>query len=186
MSWLAYETCKTCERQIYDGSFSNTAEWLEFQIYDTAPHIRRRVRPSHTSDSRVGPVDAQEPDAFYGGPRSPVRQLSSPQSLIKYLMGGFVRDRRCLAQESAYICANAFEYVLLFSIVNQMFLGYFCPKKLFQIIKIDNFQGELTNISAKNEALVALYSPPRAVDASVLPNMSSGALACRWYAVVRF
>ena len=69
----------------------------------STPHIRRRVRLSHTSDSRVGPVDAQEPAAFYDGLKSPVRQLSSPQSPIKYVRGGFVRNRRCMAQESAYV-----------------------------------------------------------------------------------
>ena len=87
MSWLAYETCKTCGRQVYDGNISNTAECLEFQIFDTALHIRRRVRPSHTSDAGVGSVYAREPDAFYGYFRSPVRQLSARQFPVEYKRG---------------------------------------------------------------------------------------------------
>ena len=87
MSWLAYETCKTCGGQVYNGSISNTAKRLEFQSFDTAPHIRRRVRPSHTSDALVRSVDARGPDAFYGYLRSPVRQLSARQFPLDYLRG---------------------------------------------------------------------------------------------------
>ena len=43
--------------------------------------------------------------------------------------------------------------MLLFSKLNKIFLGYFDPEKIFQIIEINNFQGDLTDISAKKEAL---------------------------------
>ena len=42
--------------------------------------------------------------------------------------------------------------MLLFSNFNQMFFGYFDPD-FFYIIKIIIFRGELTDISAKKEAL---------------------------------
>ena len=87
MSLLAYETCKTCERQVYNGTISKTAGWLEFQIFDTTPHICRCVQTRHTSASRVGSLDAQEPDAFYGDLRSLIWQLSVLQSSLQYARG---------------------------------------------------------------------------------------------------
>ena len=36
------------------------------------------------------------------------------------------------------------------------FFGYFEPEKIFLIIKINNFRGELTDISAKKEALLRI------------------------------
>ena len=75
----------TYERQVYDGTISNTAERLEFPISDTAPRIRCHDQPRHTHDAQVGSVDVQEPDAFYGDLRSPVRQLSALQSPLEYV-----------------------------------------------------------------------------------------------------
>ena len=48
-------------------------------------------------------MDAQEPGALYGDLRSPVRQVSAPQTPLDYVRGGFVRACRCLAQWSAYM-----------------------------------------------------------------------------------
>ena len=45
--------------------------------------------------------------------------------------------------------------MLLFSKLNKLFFGYFYPDKIFfKIMKMNNFQGELTNISAKKETLI--------------------------------
>ena len=44
--------------------------------------------------------------------------------------------------------------MLLFSKSNKMFVGYCDPEKyIFSIMKINNYQGDLTDISAKKEAL---------------------------------
>ena len=43
--------------------------------------------------------------------------------------------------------------MLLFSKLNEIFFGYFDPEKIFLDMKINNFQGELTDFSAINEAL---------------------------------
>ena len=43
--------------------------------------------------------------------------------------------------------------VLLFSKLNQIFIGYFDPEMLFSIMKITTFRGDLTDISALKEAL---------------------------------
>ena len=43
--------------------------------------------------------------------------------------------------------------VLLFSKSNKTFLDTLIQKIFFQIIKINNFRGDLTDISAKKEAL---------------------------------
>ena len=48
-------------------------------------------------------MDAQEPDAFFGDLRLPVRQLRALQSPLEYVRGVFVRASRCLAQGLAYI-----------------------------------------------------------------------------------
>ena len=44
--------------------------------------------------------------------------------------------------------------VIPFAKLNKLFFGYFDPAKIFYIIKINIFLGELTDISAKKEALV--------------------------------
>ena len=44
--------------------------------------------------------------------------------------------------------------VLLLSKLNKIYFGYFDPEFFFLIIKIIIFRGELTDISAKKEALV--------------------------------
>ena len=44
--------------------------------------------------------------------------------------------------------------MLLVSKLNKLLFGYFDPEKYFEIIKITNFQGELTDISAKIAALM--------------------------------
>ena len=46
--------------------------------------------------------------------------------------------------------------VLLFSKLNILFFGYFDPEKIFLDNRMNNFQGELTDISAKKAALVAI------------------------------
>ena len=44
--------------------------------------------------------------------------------------------------------------MLLFSKLNKTFLGYLDPAVFFlQIMKMNNFRGDLTDISAKKEAL---------------------------------
>ena len=45
--------------------------------------------------------------------------------------------------------------MLPFSKLNKIFFGYFDPDFFFEIIKINNFRGELTDNSAKNEALLS-------------------------------
>ena len=55
----------------------------------------------------------------------------------------FVRLQKCL------------HAVLPFSKLNKTFFGYFDPENIFQIIKINIFWGELTDNSAKKEALLA-------------------------------
>ena len=42
----------------------------------------------------------------------------------------------------------------LFSKLNKLFFGCFDPENIFWIMKMDNFQGELTDISAKKEAML--------------------------------
>ena len=49
--------------------------------------------------------------------------------------------------------------VLLFSKLNKIFFGYLHPEFFFKIMKINNFQGDLTDISAKKEALVLPRCP---------------------------
>ena len=44
--------------------------------------------------------------------------------------------------------------MLLFSKLNKMCFGYFDPEIFYQIMKINNFRGDLTDISAKKEALM--------------------------------
>ena len=44
--------------------------------------------------------------------------------------------------------------VLLFSKLNKIFFGYFDLEKIFLDNEINNFQGELTDISAKKAALI--------------------------------
>ena len=51
-----------------------------------------------------------------------------------------------------------------FIIKKKYFSGYFNPEKFFYITKINSFRGELTDISAKKEALVAV----RTVDATYI------------------
>ena len=43
--------------------------------------------------------------------------------------------------------------MLLFSKLNYIFFGYFDPGKIFLIMKINIVRGDLTEISAKTEAL---------------------------------
>ena len=43
--------------------------------------------------------------------------------------------------------------VLLFSKLNKLFFGYFDPDFFYNIVKINDFRGELDDISAKKEAL---------------------------------
>ena len=43
--------------------------------------------------------------------------------------------------------------VLPFSKLNKTFFGYFDPENIFKILKINDFRGEITDISAKIEAL---------------------------------
>ena len=43
--------------------------------------------------------------------------------------------------------------MLPFSKLNKILFGYFDPEKIFLDNKINNFRGELTDISAKKEAL---------------------------------
>ena len=52
--------------------------------------------------------------------------------------------------------------VLPFSKINKIFVGYFDPGNIFLIIKIINFQGDLTDNSAKKEALAEVYRALRA------------------------
>ena len=47
--------------------------------------------------------------------------------------------------------------VLLFSKLNKMFLDTLIRKIFYYIMKINNYRGDLTDISAKNEALAVLY-----------------------------
>ena len=51
-------------------------------------------------------MDVQEPDAVFGDLRLPVRQLSTLQSPLEYVRGGFVQVSKCLAQELAYIAVS--------------------------------------------------------------------------------
>ena len=44
--------------------------------------------------------------------------------------------------------------MLLFSNSNKYFIGYFDPFLFFFIIKLINFRGDLTDISAKKETLI--------------------------------
>ena len=44
--------------------------------------------------------------------------------------------------------------VLLFSKLSKLFFGYFDPDFFFLIMKINNCQGDLADVSAKKEALV--------------------------------
>ena len=44
--------------------------------------------------------------------------------------------------------------MLPFSKLNKMFFGYFDPDFFLKIMKINNFRGELTDSSAKKEALL--------------------------------
>ena len=46
--------------------------------------------------------------------------------------------------------------VLLFSKLNKIFFGFFDPGNIFLDKKINNFRGELTDISAKKEVLVGV------------------------------
>ena len=48
--------------------------------------------------------------------------------------------------------------VLLFSKLNDFFFGYFDPENIFLIIEINNFRGDLTDISAKKEGLLERVS----------------------------
>ena len=43
--------------------------------------------------------------------------------------------------------------MLLFSKLNQIFIGYFDPEMVFYIVKITDFRGDLSDISALKEAL---------------------------------
>ena len=46
--------------------------------------------------------------------------------------------------------------VKFFSKLNEIFSGYFDPKNILYMININNFRGDLSNISAKKTSLVAL------------------------------
>ena len=46
--------------------------------------------------------------------------------------------------------------MLPFSNLIKLFFGYFDPDNIFLIMKINNFQGELTDILARKEALSAV------------------------------
>ena len=46
--------------------------------------------------------------------------------------------------------------VLPLSKSNKKCFGYFDPEKMFQIMKMNNFRGEITDVSDKKEALAVL------------------------------
>ena len=51
--------------------------------------------------------------------------------------------------------------VLPFSKLNYKFFGYFDPEFFFSIVKISNFRGEQTDISAKKDALKQILNSNR-------------------------
>ena len=66
-----------------------------------------------------------------------------------------VEHRRSSWQDAAYWSVRPpCIPVLLFSKLNKMFFGYFDPETIFKIIKLNNFRGDLTDISTKKEALL--------------------------------
>ena len=88
----------------------------------------------------------------------PLVEISLVDVLVVVAMHAWCLDRVCLWRSLSSSAGMERLAVLLFSKLNKIFFGYFHPDFFFKIMKINNFQGDLTDISAKNEAL-ALGAP---------------------------
>ena len=59
-----------------------------------------------------------------------------------------------------------------------MFVGYFHPETVFQIMKINNFRGELTDILAKMEALMKALVATQLTLSSLLQDFVGVEVVC--------
>ena len=66
----------------------------------------------------------------------------------------------CTGSDAAHTSQNMNHSALVkfFSKLNNLFLGYFDPINNFLIIKMNNFRGDLSDISAKTATPLCLYS----------------------------